>query len=123
MKPGREFADHLRDILDAAEKIQRFTEGMDFAQFQSDDKTSYAVIRALEIIGEATKRLPDSVRERHPSVPWRDMAGIRDKLIHNYTGISLVVVWKTAREDVPTLKPLIAQVLDEEAAREDSETP
>ena len=117
MKPKREFIDTLRDILDAMEKIERFTEGMNFDQFAGDDKTVFAVIRALEIIGEATKKTPRSVKARHPSVPWREMAGIRDKLIHEYFGVNLAVVWNTVRQDIPSVKPLVAGVV-EEAARQ-----
>jgi uncharacterized protein with HEPN domain len=67
-------------MLDAIEKVERFTKGMDFEQFASDDKTVFAVIRALEIIGEASKKVPRPVQRRYPDIPWREMAGMRDKL-------------------------------------------
>jgi len=70
------------------------------------------VIRALEIIGEATKNLPNSLKVEHPEVPWRDMAGFRDKVVHGYFGVDLEVVWDTAIDDAPSLKPLIAKILD-----------
>ncbi len=89
MKAGRELTDYLHDIMDAIQKIERFIEGLDFAQFAGDDKTNFAVVRALEIIGEATRKIPNSVRARYPSVPWREMAGLRDKLIHDYFLVSL----------------------------------
>jgi uncharacterized protein with HEPN domain len=89
---SREFTDYLRDISDAIEKIGKFTEGMDSEGFTADDKTVYAVTRALEIIGEATKKVPTTIRERYPQVPWREMAGIRDKLIHEYFGVNLEVI-------------------------------
>jgi uncharacterized protein with HEPN domain len=76
VKARRDYSDYLRDILDAVEKIQRFTQGMTFAQFASDDKTVFAAIRGLEIIGEAAKRLPRSLRDRCPQVPWRAITGI-----------------------------------------------
>lgn len=70
MKPKRPFTDYLDDISDAIEKIERFTEGMKFKEFKSDDKTIFAVIRAMEVIGEAVKKIPKSVRDKHPLVPW-----------------------------------------------------
>ena len=112
---SREFIDYLRDIIDAVEKIEKFTEGMDSEGFYADDKTAYAVIRALEIIGEATKKVPQNIKESYPQVPWREMAGIRDKLIHDYFGVNLEVIWKTVQEDLPTLKPRILQILQENA--------
>jgi uncharacterized protein with HEPN domain len=84
---------------------------MTFDAFARDDKTSFAVVRALEIIGEATKRIPQIVRDREPSVPWRAMSGMRDKLSHDYIGVNLAVVWKTATADLPTLKPTIQRML------------
>ena len=112
---SREFIDYLRDIIDAVEKIEKFTEGMDSERFYADDKTAYAVIRALEIIGEATKKVPQNIKESYPQVPWREMAGIRDKLIHDYFGVNLEVIWKTVQEDLPTLRPRILQILQENA--------
>jgi uncharacterized protein with HEPN domain len=75
---------YLRDILDACNKAQQFVAGMSFEQFADDDKTTFAVIRALEIVGEAAKKVAPEVRANYPKVPWREMAGIRDKLIHDY---------------------------------------
>ena len=115
MTEGREYADYLRDILDSIEKAQRFTRGMDLERFRSDDKTVFAVVRALEIIGEATKRIPEDVRERHPDLPWREMTGLRDKLIHDYFGVNLDVVWKTATVDLPSLQAGVAAVLEAES--------
>lgn len=111
MRSGREYVDYLRDILDAAEKAERFTQGLDFAAFTTDDKTVFAVTRALEVIGEAAKKVPKSVRTRHPEVPWSRMAGIRDKLVHEYFGVNLEVVWKTVREDLPPLRSALSGIL------------
>jgi uncharacterized protein with HEPN domain len=113
MKSESAYLDYLDDILDALEKITQFVRGMAYEQFAQDTRTAYAVIRALEIVGEATKRIPQSVRDGHPKVPWRELAGMRDKLIHDYSGVNLAVVWKTATEDLVDLKPLIRQVLAE----------
>lgn len=74
----------------------QFIDGMTFETFVRDDKTVFAVVRALEIVGEATKRIPASIRDQAPSIPWRAMAGMRDKLSHDYIGVNVAVVWKTA---------------------------
>ncbi len=78
----------------------------------------FAVIRALEVVGEATNRILEEVRERYKEVPWREMAGMRDNLIHHYFGVDLRVVWKTAVEDVSALIPVTQRVIAEEEARE-----
>ena len=113
MKSEQIYFDYLADILDAIENIAQFIQGMTFEEFANDVKTTFAVIRALEIIGEATKKIPQSVRDSHPEIPWREMAGMRDKLIHDYSGVNLIVVWKAAYEELPNLGPVIRQVAAE----------
>lgn len=114
----RNYRLYLKDIFDAMEAIERFVEGMEFEDFKRDDKTSSAVIRKFEIIGEATKNLPDSIKEKYTSIPWREMAGMRDRLIHFYFGIKYDLVWKTIKEVIPQVKHLIRKILvDLEAER------
>lgn len=111
MTDERTHLDYMDDILDAIEKIKEFTQGMSGEQFSRDPKTAYAVIHALEIIGEATKRIPRKVKDAHHDLPWRSMAGMRDKLIHDYFGINLLVVWKTVSEDLPILETAVRRIL------------
>ena len=110
--PDRIFSEYLEDIIGAISKIQEFIGDMNFAAFSGDEKTSFAVIRALEIIGEASKHIPEDVRSSYSNLPWREMAGIRDKLIHDYFGVNLAVVWKTVKEDLPVLEPQIRSILE-----------
>ena len=109
---SREFEDYLKDILDAMEKAQKFIENLTFEQFAEDQKTVYAVVRALEIVGEATKNIPDAIRMEFPKVPWKDMAGMRDILIHDYFGVDMETVWLTITKKIPEVKPLIQQILE-----------
>jgi uncharacterized protein with HEPN domain len=116
-KDEREFTQFLLDILEAIDDIEGFVKEMEYNEFSGDKKTIYAVTKALEIIGEATKKLPDSLKNEYPDVPWKFMAGIRDKVVHGYFAIDLPIVWKTAKTDVPSLKPLIEEILEETEIR------
>ena len=94
----REYKDYLFDIVDAIEKIENFTEGLSYKDFESDDKTIFAVIRAFEIIGEAVKKIPKKIRDENKNIPWKLISGMRDKLVHDYFGVDIKVVWKTIKE-------------------------
>jgi uncharacterized protein with HEPN domain len=101
----------LRHILEATEKIAAYIAGLQEEEFFRTSMAHDAVIRQLEIIGEATKNLSRDFRQAHPDVPWRDIAGTRDKLIHGYMGVDLKAVWATASDDVPSLGSYIQRVL------------
>jgi uncharacterized protein with HEPN domain len=113
MTAPRLYSDYLRDILDAVSRATSFVSGMSFDAFAQDARTSFAVIRALEIIGEAARQIPPTLREAHPEVPWRAMTGIRDKLIHQYFGVDLEVIWRTVHDDLPPLVSALEPVLRE----------
>ena len=108
----RDYTFYLKDILAAIEAIEKFVGSMDFDSFKSDDKTSSAVIRKFEIIGEAAKNVPDSLKADHSGIPWKEIAGMRDKLIHSYFGVDYDLVWKTIKNRLPELKSQIVEIVN-----------
>jgi uncharacterized protein with HEPN domain len=103
---------YLRHILDAISRIEEYLHGVDEEMFYQHYLVQDGVIRQLEIIGEASKRLSREVRASCPNVPWPDIAGMRDKLIHDYFGVDLEAVWLTARDDIPALKAEVSTMLE-----------
>ena len=102
---------YLRHILDAADNIQRFTANLEKSDFIENVLVHSAVIRQLEIIGEAVKKLSFGLRKSHKNIPWQDIAGLRDKLIHEYFGVDLSLVWIITVRDLPKLKLVIEEML------------
>lgn len=118
----REVSLYLQDILDAMLATEKFIEGMDFEKFRKDDKTSSAVIRKFEIIGEAAKRIPEEITAKYPQIQWKEMAGMRDRLIHFYFGIKYDLVWHTIKDVIPIVKPVIQTIINEIKTRQPAST-
>lgn len=108
---NRHHRQSFQDIIDAAADIERFMAGVSLERLTGDRKTLFAVAKALENIGEAVKQIPAAVRRRYPDIPWKDMAGMRDVLVHDYFGVDAAIVWKTVKEDLPPLKRSIGDIL------------
>ena len=102
---------YLRDIVSAIDSIEAFVAGMNGDGFQTDDKTSSAVLRKFEIIGEAAKQVPVEIRNANPGIPWKVMAGMRDRLVHFYFGVDYRLVWRTIKEDLPAVRSQIQAIL------------
>ena len=118
MSEKREILDFIEDAIGAMEKAERFALGMSYEDFVRDEKTAFAVIRAIEVIGEAIKHIPIDFRLKYMDIPWRDIAGMRDVLIHDYFGVDLETVWETVKNNIPKTKPMLIKVL-ENAKKED----
>jgi uncharacterized protein with HEPN domain len=103
----------LHDILESCNHILEFIKEYNFKDFNQDERTSSAVIRKLEIIGEAAKRVPDDIKLKYRNVPWKDMAGMRDNLTHAYFGIDYDLVWQTTTNNIPQLIKEITKILDD----------
>jgi uncharacterized protein with HEPN domain len=94
----------IQDILEAVRKIDRFIAGLDHSAFLRDERTVDAVVRNLEVLGEAAKQLPDDFTSRHPNIPWNQIAGLRNRIVHDYFGLDLNIIWQIVHHDLPRLK-------------------
>ena len=101
----------IKDIISAMKSIEKFVEGLSLDKVKEDDKTSSAVIRKFEIIGEAKRHVPENLKENYPDIPWKRMAGMRDRLIHAYFGVDYRLVWEAIKIDIPNLKPRLEEIL------------
>ena len=109
----RDYSLFLKDIIQAMEAIEKFVEGMEFEELVEDDKTSSAVIRKFEILGEAARNIPNWMREKYPLIPWKRMVGMRDRLIHGYFGIDYELVWDAIKVEIPRIKLELEKILKE----------
>lgn len=104
---------YLKDILESIEKIKEYTKEIKEENFYQDTQTQDAVLRRLEVMGEAVKNIPKDFKNKYPEVPWKKIAGMRDVLIHEYFGVNIKRIWKLAKDDLPGLKDNILKILDE----------
>lgn len=114
MKRRREYRDYLNDISEAITDVASFIEGMNYKEFLLDRKTFHAVVRSIEIIGEAAKQVPKSVRDKAPDIPWKEIVGMRNKIAHEYFGIDNKIVWDTAKRYLPKLRRQMTQLVRRE---------
>lgn len=112
MSEKRIFIDSLNDILDEINRIFKFVGKMTYAEFTKDEKTIYAVTRSLEIVGEATKNIPDNIKNNYCQIPWSKISGMRNKLIHEYFGVDLETLWNTIKNRLPEIKEPVEEILN-----------
>jgi len=108
----RDYKLYLEDIQQAIGKIYEYISGLDFEIFKKDSKTIDAVVRNLEIVGEAVKQVPENVRIMHPNIDWKKIAGLRDILIHSYFGVDIEIIWSIIQNNLPELKEQIDNILN-----------
>jgi len=109
----RIYKDYILDILLSIQDIEKFVEGISFKEFINDRKTVNATIRSLEVMGEAVKKIPLEIRNKYSEIPWKYIAGMRDKLIHEYHGVDLEIVWEVIKKEIPPLKSKFEKILKE----------
>lgn len=109
--PLRHWDIRVHDILAAIEKILEYTKGYDCQAFESDAKTIDAVVRNLEIVGEAARHIPDTIIEKNPGIPWREIRDMRNLLAHEYFGVNTKIIWETVQTDLPAIVPVLKKLL------------
>ena len=109
--PKRDAELLIEDMFEAINKIERYTAGFDQEAFLQDEKTIDAVARNLEVLGEATRQMPDDFMDQHPDIPWRQMAGLRNRIVHDYFGLDLEIIWDVVSNGIPELKTSVASLL------------
>jgi uncharacterized protein with HEPN domain len=114
----RDFRDSLIDVWKEMEHIESFSASLDYEELIKDEKSLYAIVRCFEIIGEAVKNLPEEIKEKYYQIPWKDMAGMRDKLIHEYFGIDYEILWETIKHRIPELRREWSKILEDYGLKE-----
>ena len=109
----RDYKTYFEDILMASDKIDRYTKGLDFDGFKEDELKVDGVVRNLEIIGEAVKKIPPKIREKYPDVEWNKIAGVRDILIHAYFSVDLDILWEIIKEKLPPFRKRVVRIIGE----------
>jgi len=110
----REYRDYLHDIFESINDVASFIEGMSYKDFLLDKKTINAVVRSIEIIGEAANHIPKSVKDNSPDIPWKEIVGMRNKIAHEYFGINNKIVWDTAKRYLPKLRTQMKKLISQE---------
>ena len=108
-----EIRDYVDDIIEMIDDITEFTKGLSLQKFKKDKKTVYAVIRCLEVIGKASNQIPSSIKKAHSEIPWDSIAGMRNKLIHEYFGADMMIVWSTIQNDLESLAAVVQEIRKE----------
>ena len=111
--PRKDYKLYLIDILESCKKITSYTKGKAEKQFANDQKTIDAVIRNIEIIGEAASKIPKKARGKIPQIPWKDVVAMRNKVLHEYFDVNVPIVWETVQKDIPILQKNTQKALDD----------
>ena len=117
-KKGRNYIMFIKDILTSIEKIEKYTSDISLTEFSQNDLLIDAVVRNFEVMGEAVKKIPKEIKENYPDIEWREAAGFRDILIHDYFGIDVESIYETLQNNIPEFKKKIKKVLDKEEKRQ-----
>lgn len=108
---SRDYRLYLEDIIESSERIQKYTKGMTYEKFASDNLVGDAVVRNLEIIGEAAKNIPPEIKKKHSEIEWRKVAGVRDIIAHEYFGVNTMIIWDIVKNKVPEVNKSIKKIL------------